>query len=76
MLAHGPQGLFACARHEQTSSRYHDRDVNLSLPGGHHPVNPHDFLLKLFYFSERGLLVLRSSSFLRRLYRKIPEKAG
>jgi hypothetical protein len=67
--------LFAGAGHEPTSSLHHGRDANFSLPGGHHDVMSHDFLPKLFCFSERGLLVLRSFSFVRKLDRKIPEKA-
>jgi len=61
-------------RHVQTSSLSHGRVVNFSLPGGRHGVMSNDFVLKLFCFSERGLLFPRSFSFLRRLYRKKPEK--
>jgi hypothetical protein len=60
--------------HERTSSQSPGRVVNFSLPGGHHGVMSSDLALKLFCFSERGLLFPRSFSFLRRLYRKKPEK--
>jgi hypothetical protein len=74
MLARAPQAPFAGERHEPTSWQNPGRDVNSSLPDGHLDVTSSDLLLKLFCFFERGLLVLRSSFFLRRLYPKRPEK--
>jgi hypothetical protein len=73
-LAREPHLPFAGERHEPTSWQNHGRDVNSLLPDGHLDATSSDFSLKLFCFFERGLLVLRSSFFLRRLNRKRREK--
>jgi len=73
-LAREPYLRAAGECHEPTSWQSRARVVNFSLPGGHHGVMSNDFVLKLFCFSECGLLFPRSFSFLRKLYRKKPEK--